>query len=192
VVVLEGGASCGWAQCASACLSRVVGSCNHGGGACSGPAVPLPRPGPIRHAPMAFDGLPLDTTGDRDRRASRTHGWDGNWRSISRVQLHSLMSASDASISALTPISNRWDVAVNHSARFALPCSAIAFPLFGVCAARLGRMSRRLLVLATASAYVALFLVIDPQQVRALSPFLVAWWPTLSIAAIALLVRFVR
>ena len=84
----------------------------------------------------------------------------------------------------LTPISNRWDVAVNYYARFALPCSAIAFPLFGVCAARLGRMSRRLLVLATASAYVALFLVIDPQQVRALSPFLVAWWPTLSIAAI--------
>jgi len=103
-----------------------------------------------------------------------------------------MMSASDASISALTPISNRWDVAVNYYARFALPCSAIAFPLFGVCAARLGRMSRRLLVLATASAYVALFLVIDPQQVRALSPFLVAWWPTLSIAFIALLVRFVR
>jgi lipopolysaccharide export LptBFGC system permease protein LptF len=105
------------------------------------------------------------------------------------LQLQSLMSARDASISVLAPISNRWEVAVNYYARFALPCSAIAFPLFGVCAARLGRMSRRLLVLATASAYIALFLVIDPHQVRAFSPFLVAWCPTLSIAAIALLIR---
>ena len=104
------------------------------------------------------------------------------------LQRHSLMGASDTSISTLAPISTEWDVAVNYDVKFALPCSAIAFPLFGVWAATFSRCSRRLLVLATASAYIACFYVIDPQQVRGFSPFLVAWWPTLSIAAIALLV----
>jgi hypothetical protein len=106
------------------------------------------------------------------------------------VQLHSLMSARDTSISELAPISTKWDVAVNYYVRFALPCSVVAFPLFGVWATTFSQNSRRLLVLATASAYIACFYVIDPQQVRGFSPFLVAWWPTLSIAAVALLVRW--
>ncbi len=65
----------------------------------------------------------------------------------------------------------------------------MAFALFGVWAATLSRVNRRLLVVSTACAYVAFFLVIDPQQARAFPPLIVAWFPTTSIAAIALLVR---
>jgi lipopolysaccharide export LptBFGC system permease protein LptF len=65
----------------------------------------------------------------------------------------------------------------------------MAFALFGVWAATLSRVPRRLLVVTTACAYIALFLLVDPQQARAFSPFIVAWVPTLSIAAIAVLVR---
>jgi hypothetical protein len=106
------------------------------------------------------------------------------------VELHSLMWARDGSIFALAPISNAWDVATNYYARFAVASSPMAFALFGVWAATLSRVSRRLLVVAIACAYVALILVVDPQQAKAFSPFFVAWFPTLSIAAIALLVRW--
>jgi hypothetical protein len=96
------------------------------------------------------------------------------------VELHSLMGGASAS----------WDVAVSYYARFAVSCSPMAFALFGVWAATLGGVTRRLLVVATAGAYVALFLVVDLQQARAFPPFIVAWFPTMSIAAIALLVRW--
>jgi hypothetical protein len=110
---------------------------------------------------------------------------------LSLVELHSLMGGASASaIRALAPLSDRWDVAVNYYARFAVSCSPIAFALFGVWAATLNRMTRRLLVVATACAYVALFLAVDPQQAKAFSPFIVAWFPTISITAIALLVRW--
>jgi hypothetical protein len=59
-----------------------------------------------------------------------------------------------------------------------------------VWAATLSRVSRRLLVVATGCAYVAFFLVVHRQQANAFSPFIVAWFPTLSIASIALLVRW--
>jgi len=106
------------------------------------------------------------------------------------AELHSLIGASDDAIYALAPLSDRWDVAVNYYGRFAVSCSPIAFALFGVWAATLSRVSRGLLVVAVACAYVAFFLAIDPQQAKALSPFIVAWFPTLSIAALALLVRW--
>jgi hypothetical protein len=106
------------------------------------------------------------------------------------VQLHSLMSANDDAIYALAPLSDRWDVAVNYYARFAVACSPMAFALFGLWAATLSRMKRRLLVVATGCAYIALFLAVDPQQAKAFSPFIVAWFPTTSIAAVALLVRW--
>jgi len=106
------------------------------------------------------------------------------------VQLHSLMGASDDAIYALAPLSDRWDVATNYYARFAVSCSPIAFALFGVWAATLSRVNRRLLVVSTACAYVLLFLAVDPQQAKAFSPFVVAWLPTTSIAVIALLVRW--
>jgi lipopolysaccharide export LptBFGC system permease protein LptF len=96
------------------------------------------------------------------------------------VQLHSLMGASG----------DRWDVAVNYYARFAVSCSPMAFALFGVWSATLSRVNRRLLVVATACAYVALFLLVDPQQAKAFPPFMVAWFPTTSIVALALLVRW--
>jgi hypothetical protein len=66
----------------------------------------------------------------------------------------------------------------------------MAFALFGVWAATLSRVNRRLLVVATACAYVALFLAVDPQQAKAFSPFVVAWFPTTSIVALALVVRW--
>jgi hypothetical protein len=106
------------------------------------------------------------------------------------VQLHSLMGASDDAIYALAPLSDRWDVATNYYARFAVSCSPIAFALFGVWAATLSRVNRRLLVVSTACAYVLLFLAVYPQQAKAFSPFVVAWFPTTSIAVIALLVRW--
>jgi len=110
---------------------------------------------------------------------------------LNLVELHSLMGGASASaIRALAPLSDRWDVAVNYYARFAVSCSPIAFALFGVWAATLSRLSRRLLVVTTACAYVALFLLVDPQQAKAFSPLIVAWFPTTSIAAIALLVRW--
>ena len=58
------------------------------------------------------------------------------------VQLHSLMSANDDAIYALAPLSDRWDVATNYYARFAVSCSPIAFALFGVWAATLSRVTR--------------------------------------------------
>jgi len=106
------------------------------------------------------------------------------------LELHSLMGASSNAIHALAPLSDKWDVATNYYARFAVSCSPIAFALFGVWAATLSRLNRRLLVVATACAYVAFFLAVDPQQAKVFSPFLVAWFPTTSIAAIALLVRW--
>ena len=110
---------------------------------------------------------------------------------LNLVELHSLMGGASASaIRALAPLSDRWDVATNYYARFAVSCSPIAFALFGVWAATLSRMTRRLLVVSTACAYIALFLLVDPQQAKAFSPFVVAWFPTTSIAAIALLVRW--
>jgi len=109
---------------------------------------------------------------------------------LNLVELHSLMGASASAIRALAPLSDRWDVATNYYARFAVACSPMAFALFGVWAATLSRVSRRLLVVAVACAYVALFLAVDPQQAKAFSPVIVAWFPTLSIAAIALLVRW--
>jgi lipopolysaccharide export LptBFGC system permease protein LptF len=110
---------------------------------------------------------------------------------LNLVELHSLMGASSsADIHRLAPLSDKWDVAVNYYARFAVACSPIAFALLGVWAATLNRLNRRLVVVATGCAYVALFLAVDPQQAKAFSPFLVAWFPTLSIAAIALLVRW--
>jgi lipopolysaccharide export LptBFGC system permease protein LptF len=108
---------------------------------------------------------------------------------LSLVELHSLMGASGSAIHALAPLSDKWDVATNYYARFAVSCSPMAFALFGVWAATLSRVPRRLLVVTTACAYIALFLLVDPQQARAFSPFIVAWVPTLSIAAIAVLVR---
>jgi hypothetical protein len=109
---------------------------------------------------------------------------------LSLAELHSLMGASDDAIYALAPLSDRWDVATNYYGRFAVSCSPMAFALFGVWAATLSRVNRRLLVVATASAYVAFFLAVHPQQAKAFSPFIVAWFPTTSIAAIALLVRW--
>jgi len=109
---------------------------------------------------------------------------------LSLVELHSLMGASNSAIRALAPLSDRWDVAMNYHARFAMSCSPIAFALFGVWAATLSRLNRRLLVVATGCAYVSLFLAVDPQQAKAFSPFVVAWFPTLSIAALALLFRW--
>jgi hypothetical protein len=110
---------------------------------------------------------------------------------LNLIELHSLMGGASASaIRASAPLSDRWDVAVNYYARFAVSCSPIAFALFGVWAATLSPMTRRLLVVSTACAYVALFLAVDPQQARAFSPFVVAWFPTLSIAALGLLVRW--
>jgi hypothetical protein len=109
---------------------------------------------------------------------------------LNLAELHSLMGASASAIRALAPLSDRWDVAVNYYARFAVSCSPMAFALFGVWAATLSRMTRRLLVVSTACAYVALFLLVDPQQAKAFPPFIVAWFPTTSIAAIALLVRW--
>jgi hypothetical protein len=105
------------------------------------------------------------------------------------VQLHSLMGASDDAIYSLAPLSDRWDVAMHYYGRFAWSCSPIAFALFGVWAATLSRVTRRLLVVATACAYFLLFLVIHPLA-KAFSPLIVAWFPTTSIAAIALLVRW--
>jgi hypothetical protein len=81
-------------------------------------------------------------------------------------------------------------VTTNYYARFAVSCSPLSFALFGVWASTLHRGTRRLLVVATACAYVALFLLVDPEQVRAFPPFLIAWFPTMSIAVIALLVRW--
>jgi len=109
---------------------------------------------------------------------------------LNLVELHSLMGATGSAINALAPLSDKWDVATNYYARFAVSCSPIAFALFGVWAATLSRVNRRLLVVATACAYVALFLLVDPQQARVFSPFVVAWFPTTSIAAVALLVRW--
>jgi hypothetical protein len=109
---------------------------------------------------------------------------------LNLVELHSLMGANASAIRALAPLSDRWDVATNYYARFAVSCSPIAFALFGVWAATLSRMTRRLLVIATGCAYVALFLAVDPQQAKAFSPFIVAWFPTTSIVALALLVRW--
>jgi len=110
---------------------------------------------------------------------------------LNLVELHSLMGGASASaIRALAPLSDRWDVATNYYARFAVSCSPIAFALFGVWAATLNSTTRRLLVVSTACAYIALFLLVDPQQAKAFSPFVVAWFPTTSIAAIALLVRW--
>jgi len=109
---------------------------------------------------------------------------------LNLVELHSLMGgATGAAIRALAPLSDRWDVATNYYARYAVSCSPIAFALFGVWAATLNRMPRRLLVVTTGCAYVALFLLVDPQQAKAFSPFIVAWFPTMSITAIALLIR---
>jgi hypothetical protein len=108
---------------------------------------------------------------------------------LNLVELHSLMGASGGAIHALAPLSDRWDVATAYYARFAVSCSPMAFALFGVWAATLSRIARRLLVFTTACAYIALFLLVDPQQARAFSPFIVAWFPTMSIVAIALLVR---
>jgi lipopolysaccharide export LptBFGC system permease protein LptF len=105
------------------------------------------------------------------------------------VELHSLLNASGDAIRRSASLSDRWDVTNNYYARFSMSCSPIAFALFGVWTATLGRVSRRLLVVTTACAYVALFLVVDPQQARAFSPFMVAWFPTLSVAVAALLVR---
>jgi hypothetical protein len=96
------------------------------------------------------------------------------------VELHSLMGGASAS----------WDVAVSYYARFAVSCSPMAFALFGVWAATLGGVTRRLLAVATACAYVALIMAVDPQQAKAFSPFIVAWFPTTSIAALASLVRW--
>jgi lipopolysaccharide export LptBFGC system permease protein LptF len=109
---------------------------------------------------------------------------------LNLVELHSLMGANASAIRALAPLSDRWDVATNYYARFAVSCSPIAFALFGVWAATLSRVNRRLLVVSTACAYVLLFLAVDPQQAKAFSPFVVAWLPTTSIAVIALLVRW--
>ena len=109
---------------------------------------------------------------------------------LNLVELHSLMGASGDAIRALAPLSDRWDVAVNYYARFAVSCSPIAFALLGVWAATLSRITRRLLVVSTGCAYLALFLLVDPQQARAFAPFIVAWFPTTSIAAIALMVRW--
>ena len=109
---------------------------------------------------------------------------------LNLVELHSLMGASSSAIRALAPLSDEWDVTMNYYARFAVACSPMAFALFGVWAATLSRVSRRLLVVATACAYVALFLAVDPQQAKAFSPFIVAWFPTTSIAVIGLLVRW--
>jgi len=109
---------------------------------------------------------------------------------LNLVELHSLMGASDDAIYALAPLSDRWDVAVNYYGRFAVACSPIAFALFGVWAVTLSPLNRRLLVVATGCAYVALFLAVDPQQAKAFSPFVVAWFPTVSIAALALLFRW--
>jgi hypothetical protein len=108
---------------------------------------------------------------------------------LNLVELHSLMGASDDAIYALAPLSDRWDVATHYYARFAVSCSPIAFALFGVWAATLSRLNRRLLVVATGCTYLAFFLAVHPQQAKAFSPFIVAWFPTLSIAALALLVR---
>ena len=110
---------------------------------------------------------------------------------LNLVELHSLMGASSsADIRRLAPLSDRWDVAMHYYGRFAVSCSPIAFALFGVWTATLSRLNRRLLVIATGCAYVALFLAVDPEQAKAFSPFIVAWFPTLSIAALALLVRW--
>jgi hypothetical protein len=61
------------------------------------------------------------------------------------VELHSLMGATSSAIRALAPLSDRWDVAVNYYARFAVACSPMAFALFGVWAATLSRVSRRVI-----------------------------------------------
>ena len=50
---------------------------------------------------------------------------------LNLVELHSLMGASAGAIRRLAPLSDRWDVAVNYYARFAVSCSPIAFALFG-------------------------------------------------------------
>jgi hypothetical protein len=109
---------------------------------------------------------------------------------LNLVELHSLLGASGEAIRRLAPLSDRWDVAVNYYARFAVSCSPLAFTLFGVWTATLSRVSRRLLVVASALAYLAFFLAVDPQQAKAFSPFIVAWFPTTSIVALALLVRW--
>jgi hypothetical protein len=106
------------------------------------------------------------------------------------VELHSLMGTSSDSVFAVAPLSDQWDVATNYYAKFAVSCSPIVFGLFGVWAATLGRVTRRLLVVTTASAYLALFLSVEPERLGAVPPFIVAWFPTLSIAAVALLVRW--
>ena len=41
-----------------------------------------------------------------------------------------------------------------------------------------------------ACAYITLILAVDGEQARAFAPFVVAWFPTLSIAGIALLLRW--
>ena len=104
------------------------------------------------------------------------------------VELHSLMGATESAISALAPQSDRWNIAVNYYARFAVSCTPLAFALLGVCAATLARMTRRVLVIATACAYVA-YLLITPDWFRAFPPLLVAWLPTASIAAIGTFLR---
>src|SRR5262249_36919845 len=106
------------------------------------------------------------------------------------VELHSLMWARDRSIFVLAPISNPWDVAVNYYARFAIPCSAIAFAFFGTWVSTLNRISRRGVAIATFCFYLGFFLLPEPGRVTAFSPLIVAWSPTLSITAVALLVRW--
>lgn len=68
------------------------------------------------------------------------------------LELRSLMSASSDSVFALAPLSDHWNVATNYYARFAVSCAPIMFGFFGAWAATLGRVTRRLLVIATACA----------------------------------------
>lgn len=102
-------------------------------------------------------------------------------------ELHSLMKTSQSSMFAVAQSSERWDVMAHYYGRWATSCAPLAFALFGICAMSLSRMSRRIVAIAVACAYLAYFLI-APEWLKAFPPLVVAWAPTTAVAVLAVLI----
>lgn len=110
---------------------------------------------------------------------------------LTTAELRSLMGAGNSVRLALAPISDSWDIALRYYGRWAVSFTPLAFAIFGLWAATLEGATRRVVVVATACAYVG-YILSPPDWYRSFSAALTAWAPPATIAALPLLAASFR
>ena len=110
---------------------------------------------------------------------------------LTTPELRSLIGATDSARFALAPNSDPWEIALQYYGRWAVSITPLAFAIFGLWAATLERTTRRVVVIATACAYVGSILS-PPEWYRSFPPALAAWTSPATIAAFPLLTESLR